>query len=99
MNRDQYDSLVAIAREIYDTILLCPTPKRFIQRELDKHSHLCAITNRWLVFQNIKEAAINRNFSSVQIGYNKSEALLAATTIMSQIFEISILKPADIIVR
>jgi hypothetical protein len=54
-----------------------PDPCKFPQREL-RGDLLSAVTNRWLVFQNIKIAAINQNFTLVEIGYNRNEAFLAA---------------------
>jgi hypothetical protein len=70
---------VAIARGIYDTILASENPKRFIQRDLPVTGpQISAITNRWLAFQNIKDAALKQDFSLVQIAYNRNEALLAA---------------------
>ncbi len=66
-----------IAKQIYDMILRSPNPKRCCQRELQGNL-LCAISNSWLVFQNIKDAALRKDFSLVQIAYNKNEALLAA---------------------
>jgi hypothetical protein len=68
MNQKHYDSLVAIARQIYDMILQSSDPRKFPQKNLQGEL-LSAITNKWLVFQNIKDAATNRNFSSVQIGH------------------------------
>ncbi len=59
MTRTHYESLVAIARQIYDMILQFPDPHKFPQKHLHEKL-LSAITNKWLVFQNIKDAAINR---------------------------------------
>jgi hypothetical protein len=58
-------------------ILQSSIPRKCTLREL-QGDLLSAITNRWLVFQNIKVAAMNRDFSLVQIGYNRNEARLAA---------------------
>jgi len=77
MDQKQYTSLVAIARQIYDIILLSASPCKCSIRVLDRHL-LSAITNRWLGFHNIKEAALLKNFSLVQIGYHRNEDLLAA---------------------
>ncbi len=77
MDKKYYNSLVANARQIYNIIMQSPNPRKFLQREL-QGDLLSAISNRWLVFQNIKVAAINRNFSLVQIAYSRNEALLAA---------------------
>jgi hypothetical protein len=77
MDHKQYHSIVAIARQIYHIILKSPDPCKFPQKEL-QGDLLSAVTSRWLVFQNIKDAAINRNFSLIEIGYNRNEAFLAA---------------------
>ena len=50
MPRAQYDSLVEIARQIYDMILQSPDPRKFVQQNLNK-THMSAISNKWLVFQ------------------------------------------------
>jgi hypothetical protein len=77
MDQKHYVSLVAITRQIYDMILNSREPRKFPQRLL-QGDLLSAITNKWLVFQNIKNAALSKDFTLVQIGYNRSEALLAA---------------------
>jgi hypothetical protein len=77
MDEKQYHSIVAIAKKIYDMILHSSDPCNFPQKEL-RGNLLSAVTNRWLVFQNIKDAALNRNFSLIAIGYNRNEAFLAA---------------------
>jgi hypothetical protein len=62
-------------------ILQSPNPRKFALRDLqdlEEDFNTSAFTNRWLVFQNIKFAAINGDFSLVKIGFNRNEALLAA---------------------
>ena len=43
-----------------------------------KGNQLSAVTNRWLTFKNIRDAALEQNFSLVKIGYNRNDAILAA---------------------
>jgi hypothetical protein len=64
MDQRHYKSIVAIARQIYDKIMQSPNPRKCTLRDLPgDFLRLSAITNRWLVFQNIKAAAINGDFS------------------------------------
>jgi hypothetical protein len=77
MAEKRYHKIVAIAKEIYDMILQSSDPCNFPQKEL-KGNLLSAVRNRWLVFQNIKDAALKQNFSLIKIGYNRNEAILAA---------------------
>ena len=83
MNREQYEQLVVIAKEMYDAILLPENRDRFTQQNLEPHQ-LGAITNRWLGFQNVKDAALQQDFSLVQIAYARNEALLAAMAATDQ---------------
>ena len=77
MSETQYHRILEIAKTIYDMILHSTDPRQFRQKELTKEL-LAAVTNRWLTFQNIKDAALDQNFSLIKIGYNRNEAMLAA---------------------
>jgi hypothetical protein len=56
IDQGHYNSLVAMARQIYDKIMQSPNPRKCTLRDLCLPvDFVGAITNRWLLFQNINK--------------------------------------------
>ena len=83
MRRDKYDDVLRVARWIYDKIQVNkadPDPKKCTERFLKAqpgapYAWASYFTNKYLIFQDIKHAALRGQFEDIKIGYARCESL------------------------
>ena len=84
MDSSTYEAVLATARLIYDTMLArADGPLSVRVREFDTKvkSHL---SNSYLHFENIREAALEGDFQRIRIGYYRNEEWVAAKAEQNQ---------------